>query len=135
MQTFLPFEDYKASAASLDWQRLGKQRVEAKQIIRALKLGRGWIHHPATKMWAGHEIALAHYAIAVCFEWRRRGYNDSLLPQFQKFAADHPIVHPSWLGNSDFHISHQSNLIRKHPTWYAHQFPGVPSDLPYVWPV
>ena len=37
MQTFLPYEDFRASARVLDRQRLGKQRVEAKQILQALE--------------------------------------------------------------------------------------------------
>jgi len=34
MQTFLPFPDFAESAKCLDNRRLGKQRVEAKQILR-----------------------------------------------------------------------------------------------------
>ena len=36
MQTFLPYPDFAASAAALDDRRLGKQRVEALQVLRAL---------------------------------------------------------------------------------------------------
>ena len=36
MQTFLPYEDFRESVRSLDDKRLGKQRVEAYQIISAL---------------------------------------------------------------------------------------------------
>lgn len=35
--TFLPFKDFEASVKSLDNKRLGKQRVEAKQIINLLE--------------------------------------------------------------------------------------------------
>lgn len=67
MQTFLPYADFKQSAEVLDKQRLGKQRVEAYQILRALLgITNGWIHHPATKMWRGYERALAEYAMAMC---------------------------------------------------------------------
>jgi hypothetical protein len=37
MQTFLPYPDFKKSIKALDYRRLGKQRVEAYQIIRTLK--------------------------------------------------------------------------------------------------
>lgn len=37
MQTFLPYPDFKKSLQALDYRRLGKQRVEAYQIIRFLK--------------------------------------------------------------------------------------------------
>lgn len=43
-------------------------------------------------------------------------------------------VMPPWLGESEFHRSHQSNLIRKDPEFYGPRFPGVPDDLEYVWP-
>lgn len=36
MQTFLPYKSFVKSAACLDMRRLGKQRVEAKQILMAL---------------------------------------------------------------------------------------------------
>jgi hypothetical protein len=42
---------------------------------------------------------------------------------------------PRWLGDPDFHRSHQSSLLRKDPEHYGPMFPGVPDDLPYVWPV
>ena len=35
MQTFLPYENFAASAAVLDNKRLGKQRVETLQVIKA----------------------------------------------------------------------------------------------------
>jgi hypothetical protein len=41
---------------------------------------------------------------------------------------------PPWLGDADFHVSHQSSLVRKNPAHYRPHFPDVPDDLPYVWP-
>jgi hypothetical protein len=41
---------------------------------------------------------------------------------------------PPWLGDPDFHLSHQSALVRKDPDFYGPLFPGVPDDLEYVWP-
>lgn len=38
VNTFLPYEDYDESAQSLDRQRLGKQRVEAFQILNIIKM-------------------------------------------------------------------------------------------------
>lgn len=45
------------------------------------------------------------------------------------------VVAPPWLGDDDFHRSHQSNLIRKDEAYYGPQFPGVSATLEYVWPV
>ena len=72
MQTFLPFADFKKSAESLDYKRLGKQRVECKQIFFALtKADYAWKYHPMVIMWKGHEWALLEYAQVMCKEWIR----------------------------------------------------------------
>lgn len=139
MQTFLPYDSFQKSARSLDRQRLGKQRVEVYQILRAINgETKGWRNHPATNMWRGYEKTLVVYGLAVCHEWMARGYVDNMQNRigeyFYKFpdAADH---RPSWLGDPQFHLSHQSNLIRKFPEHYGLQFPGVADNLEYVWPV
>ena len=31
-------------------------------------------------------------------------------------------------------VLHRSNLIRKDPKFYQPKWPGVPDNLPYVWP-
>lgn len=135
MQTFLPYADYQKTAESLDYRRLGKQRVEAMQILRILRNEterKGWRNHPAVIMWRGYEGELARYGATICREWINRGYNDSLLPYFE--SRIYECDPPSWLGNPAFHTAHQSNLIRKLPEHYQHQFVGVSFDLPYIWP-
>lgn len=136
MQTFVPYgADFQATAQVLDRARLGKQRVETFQILNALKgLSKGWVNHPATRMWRGHEPALAYYGIVMCKEWKDRGYQDSLLTRFAPYLVDQ-IVLPDWLSRDDIMESHRSNLIRKRPDIYQPVWPGVPDDLPYVWPV
>lgn len=139
MQTFLPFPDYAASAQALDGPRLGKQRVENLQIMKALLVGGGWSNHPAVKMWRGHEAALLDYQRACCHEWTAiRGHTDTCLSKtialFEEHGRPGLPEPPAWFGNPDVHISHQSNLIRKDPERYGPLFPGVPGDLPYCWP-
>ena len=47
MQTFLPVADFEDGARFLDSPRLGKQRVETLQILRALELpDYGWATLP-----------------------------------------------------------------------------------------
>lgn len=140
MQTFLPLPGFKASARVLDRQRLGKQRVEAWQILNALTgASQGWRNHPAVRMWRGREFALASYGVAICLEWRRRGYKDSMLPRFLdairdlQLRAASPHM-PTWLGDPAFHEAHRSNLIRKDPTFYGPLFPDTRTGLDYVWP-
>jgi hypothetical protein len=149
MQTFLPYPDFARSARALDARRLGKQRVEALQVLRALTVpGYGWARHPAVRMWAGYEEALVRYALEVCHRWRGGGRADTceatLLadlraatgitrPRSQRELAAAGAL-PPWLGNRAFHRSHKSALVRKDPGHYAAMFDGVPADLPYVWP-
>jgi hypothetical protein len=152
MQTFLPFADFAESARVLDTKRLGKQRVETLQVMRALTVdGYGWRHHPVAKMWRGHRPSLMAYQDATCTEWERRGFADTcrektlavlaipslLTPEVDDLLAYEAgaTLPPPWLGREDIHESHRSNLVRKDPGIYSPLFPGTPPDLDYVWPV
>lgn len=139
MQTFLPYSDFHETARVLDRQRLGKQRIEVFQILRALNgESRGWTNHPATNMWRGFEKTLVVYGVTVCGEWKNRGYKDTMQPRIGEYFYKFPDAfngRPGWLGDGEFHLSHQSNLIRKFPEHYGPIFNGVPDDLPYIWPV
>ena len=149
MQTFLPYADFGESARVLDKRRLGKQRVETIQVVRALTVaGYGWRHHPAAAMWAGYEEALVRYGLDICTIWCELGNADTCAttlvadlargtglsaPRGQaELAAAGEL--PPWLGDRAFHLSHQSALLRKDPTHYRPFFTRVPDDLPYVWP-
>ena len=148
MQTFAPEgRAIDHGFRALDYQRLGKQRVEAWQILNVLrgvdnngdpKNHKGWVNHPATKMWDGHITALAYYGVKCCEEWIQRGYKDTMLPRFtavlnEFLRYDGDPTPPEFL--DDICISHRSNLIRKLPEHYQPLWPDVPDDLPYVWPV
>lgn len=153
MQTFLPFPEFVASAAALDDRRLGKQRVETLQVMGVLaeafwdnttnkvtdRVPRGWRSHPVVLMWRGHEGALLDYQRATCDVWTGRGFNDTCYAKTAALVAHRfgtaPTAPPAWLGDAELHRSHQSNLVRKDPEIYGPRFPGVPPDLPYVWPV
>ena len=142
MQTFLPYPDFQQSAAVLDRIRLGKQRVEALQTLRALVIPEyGWQSHPAIRMWMGHVPALTMYGLAMVDEWIARGGEDTTRAKILEFApqADHAayaakIPMPPWLGEPDLHLSHRSRLLQKEPRFYSELFPGTPADLEYVWP-
>lgn len=159
MQTFLPYPDFARSASVLDAKRLGKQRVEALQVLRGLTVpGYGWRRHPAVLMWRGYEEGLVRYGLEVCRVWCETGREDtcatSLLADFTTRVRPGPpdggpggrdTVRtqrqlaragelPPWLGDPAFHRSHQSALVRKDPERYRDRFPGVPDTLPYVWP-
>lgn len=149
VQTFLPFADFERSTRALDRKRLGKQRVETIQVVRALtRPGYGWGNHPAVLMWRGFEEALGRYGFACCDSWTELGFGDtcaltiatdlraagieSVRTQDDLAAAE---ALPPWLGDEAVHRSHRSALVRKDPEHYRPLFPDVPDDLPYVWPV
>ena len=134
MQTFLPYRDFSKTAKCLDYRRLGKQRVEVLQILKALNNeSGGWINHPAVKMWRGYESALVEYGIEICREWKRRGYKDTCMGKIKSYRNG-KVKYPSWLGGYKFHNSHKSNLTRKFPEHYGKLWPNVSDDLEYVWP-
>ncbi|WP_286277025.1 MSMEG_6728 family protein [Naasia aerilata] len=145
MQTFLPYPSFAESAAVLDTPRLGKQRVETLQILRASLLpSYGWQNHPVTLMWRGYLPALTAYGLATVAAWTDRGHTDSTHALIAEFAPEvdgmpeeelgRRGMLPAWVGDEAVHRSHRSNLIRKAPEHYGPLFPGTPGDLDYVWP-
>lgn len=141
MQTFLPYPSFAESAAVLDGPRLGKQRVETFQLLRAQTIpDYGWRHHPAAKMWNGYLPALVAYGLAMTDAWIAAGHSDTVREKLLLFAPevdgvpqdDLPL--PPWLGDEAFHLSHRSNLLRKDPEFYRPRFGDIPDDLPYIWP-
>jgi len=135
MQTFVPYPDIRESAIVLDRQRLGKQRVETFQLLRAISNeSLGWRNHPAAKMWRGHESGLVAYGLAVCTEWISRGYKDTCTEKILAYGEPDENNMPAWWGDEAVHSSHRANLLRKLPDHYR-QF-GWTEDpsMPYVWP-
>jgi hypothetical protein len=143
VQTFLPYPGFIDSAAVLDGPRLGKQRVETLQILRALQLpDYGWQNHPAVLMWRGRVPALVSYGLSCVATWRALGRADSTAHQIAEFAPEalsQPELRqrgllPSWLGDDRLHESHRSRLIAKDAGYYRPLFPDTQADLDYYWP-
>ena len=132
----------------LDVASLGKQRVEAAQILEILtdkpvlpknlnsvlpfsRSFGGWSSHPATLMWKGHTEWLKLYLDCCIGEWESRGYeNNIVVPEYDANSQAAPL----WLGYEPFHLSHRSNLIRKVPARYNAFWPQENGSLPYFWP-
>lgn len=148
MQTFLPDQSFVRSMEFLDQKRLGKQRVEAAQILEILLqkpiLPRreislvplditsiAWKSHPAVLMWSGHEEWLKLYFACSIGEWCSRGYVNNLISLEYDVSLQ---PKPEWLGHEPFHQSHRSNLIRKNPLHYRKFWPEENATLPYFWP-
>ena len=134
MQTFLPYAEYDKSVQVLDNKRLGKQRVEVYQILIALVEKRGWINHPATKMWKDSIRSLVDYGLMACKEWVYRGFNDTCYSKISAYRNHGMTGDPWWLGIPEFHMSHRSNLLAKDPEQYREKFPDVEPGMPYHWP-
>lgn len=139
MQTFVPYDDFSMSARALDYRRLGKQRVEALQILQSLtpvegRKHHGWRNHPATKMWEYNIEGLAAYGIAICDEWISRGYKDTVRGKILEAFKPNPLDLPSWWGDDRVHASHRANLLRKDFDFYIQHGWSENPQMPYVWP-
>jgi hypothetical protein len=122
---------------TLDYRRLGKQRVEAYQIWKILKklpnkngsVSTAWRNHPAVKMWEGYTCFLAKYCNACIDEWVTRGYKNTM-EKLPHCVNPRP---PWWWGHEDVIMSHQASLNRKNPSFY--HFEVSQDKYPdYVWP-
>jgi hypothetical protein len=131
VQTFLPYADFDQTARALDDRRLGKQRVEAMQILNVLEgRSRGWRRHPAVIMWRGYEDALRIYMNACIREWIRRGRNNNM----QLADSSASVTMPPWLGDERVHSAYRAMLLRKDPQHYA-AFSWTDEADDYFWPV
>lgn len=140
MQTFVPYTSFKKSLRCLDKQRLGKQRVEAWQIYRALTVpGHGYWNHAATRMWRGYIDALLYYMKYACEEFAKRGGRNILMQPRLEWATEYlkgrPLIKPFWVGDERVHSSHRSNLLRKDAVYFGKYGWTEPPTMDYYWPV
>jgi hypothetical protein len=115
MQTFLTDADVRKSLESLDDKRLGKQRLEARQILTIFERIKnnehkiGWASHPVVAMWQGYEEFLKFYYNCSLEVWQNRGFVNDKLSNIKVSNC----VTPWWLGNELVHSCHRANLLRK----------------------
>jgi len=128
----------------LDYQRLGKQRVEAYQIINILEYydehgempKQGWTDHKVTRMWKGHTKALKCYFNHAVKYWIKLGYENNMnlyenvdceiiqctfdgrRAIFEKQANKDTF--PIWFSFPPFHFSHRAALYMKNPQEYSY---------------
>lgn len=131
MQTFLSEPDYERSAAALDNKRLNKQLLECRQIFTALAgESKGWVNHPATRMWADTPGELLHYASAIAVEANYRGIAtdknwSAIYETINRYRQiDCSKMRPYWWHNDPISKdrimhTHRANLYAKDPVHYA----------------
>lgn len=162
MQTFIPVATlhYDKMAQYLDNKRLNKQALEGWQILMTLleldpqgndRKPKGWVNHPAVKMWRGHEYQLYKYVMAMTQEWKERGFKttidtkatDTLNVAINKGKLPMINERPQWMTKwslfEEIAASHRVALLAKEYNHY-HQFnweedKGQPDTYDYIWPV
>lgn len=148
MQTFLPYPSFEDTARCLDNRRLGKQIVEAYQVLKAITDPTyGWQNHPAVNQWRGYSHYLINYLTELNFEYWHRHRKEHkayahAIAYYRLFYLDkdgYPIDNtflPPWLGYAPYHDSHKSALLAKDYSWYK-QFGWQALHRPeinYIWP-
>ncbi len=138
VNTFIPYSNVKKIAKVLDNKRLGKQRVEAKQILTIIEKIKSrkstaklaWRNHPAVLMWFNYTDALKYYYDTIVKEWINRGYvNNMPLYNIQK------VEMPWFVKNKHINHSHQASLMRKEPKHYTMFNPPKQfMEYSYIWP-
>jgi hypothetical protein len=127
MQTFLtdwPTLGY--GLEHLDRRRLVKQLLETRQIFTALSgASKGWIKHPATKMWYGKEDILFDYAWQNARELQKLNYkwenNFDHLTDTYNFIVSQRDTDGDWDANEFDRViyTHRGRLYEKDPLYYA----------------
>jgi len=116
MQTFMTDRDWSTVASTLDSVRLNKQLVECQQILAVLHGKRqGYKNHPAVKMWAGYEKALATYAKCMGQEiWYRTGKTHKSLKKIKEYDFSNSCRdEPKWVTMEEIIVTHRSRLVQK----------------------
>ena len=154
MQTFLPHPAKRDSLDALDNKRLNKQVLETYQILKVLSgqsPSNAWRNHPAVLMWEGAENELYRYGMTAIAMADMRGIKTE--NNMSNFKALAKIAALSW-GDGDpawikaptilkrVNATHQANLYRKDPIYYAEFADAVYSEYnkpccegcQYFWP-
>jgi hypothetical protein len=161
MQTFLPLPtvDFSETARVLDNKRLNKQALEGWQILLTLleldpagnhRTPKGWVNHPAVKMWRGHEPLLWVYVMAMVAEWKSRGFKSTIgdkATETIRQAYEAGTISsfgrvPDWMQEdskfAEIATTHRQALLVKDYEWYS-QFGWAedtgtqPESYEYIW--
>ena len=144
MQVFLPEKSFAKSAQVLDYRRLVKQLLEGRQIMTVLageSTSKGWVNHPAVKMFKGYERTLYAYLFAIRDEMESRGYKwqnnwDVIHDTYMRnFISENQSL-PYWMEDEELFnkviITHRGRLWEKDPIHYEDYQPEGKYFMDYV---
>lgn len=152
MITLFPYSDIELSFRCLCSKRAFTQVTHAAYLLNIMRdpsTNAAWQAHPAVKMWQGNKDFLAYYknvGMAYCIT--------RLKIKFVTIHYEPLIVHgrlktPSWLGDSEFHMSHRaqlkrdaiadmrhgnSELLQKLIKIFGADYDSTPTNLQLIWP-
>jgi hypothetical protein len=145
VNTFVTAPTVEECASNLDNKRLGKQRVEAKQIIDILESNKvqGFSNHPIVGQWRGFTQALKVYYNAMFDEWAERGFKNEKLSRYQivqdpklshlvKDPNEIVVMFPAWFFSPIMHLTHKCDLYRKKPEFYGQKFTFSTAEQEYL---
>lgn len=134
MMTFIVHGNFVINAKLLDYRRLGKQRIEAKQIINIIcdSNKRAWGNHPIVLAWTDYVPALKYYANCVILEWIARGNRNTI--ELYDLSGYETIYIPWWSQWDRLHQSHKAMLLRKDPFYYKFVVDEEYKEYGYIWP-
>lgn len=135
VNTFILTNSPKKCVVLLDYRRLGKQRIEAKQIIDVIEKGNGgWSNHPVTKMWKDNIIGLKYYFNCCVDEWISRGYKNTMEKYEIEFTEESDIL-PWFYYNKQTQESFKASLLRKDTKYYTDKISCEEEYLKhgYIW--
>lgn len=127
MQTFITdWPPLGYGLEHLDHRRLVKQLLETRQIMAALAgATKGWVNHPATRMWQGKEDILFDYAQQNSRELSDRGYkwenNYDHIFNFYNDLVETRATDGTWVDTELDRLiyTHRGRLYEKDPAYYA----------------
>lgn len=152
IQTWLPLPDFRQSLASLHDEDLERVRWNVLYLLEKFHdveqtelpmhyratVTRLVVHSPIWQMWQGHEVQLAEYGLEACEEFSVRHHGPDPVYELIQFHQESAISEnndmgkPVWFGDVDFHLGHQSALLKLRPAFYRGVF--IDSSHPLVWP-
>lgn len=135
VNTFIISDSPRICASLLDYKRLGKQRVEAKQILDTIQNPSGWKNHPVCHLWKDNIDGLKYYINCMIDEWIRRGYKNTMEKYDISFKEEKDIL-PWFYYNKQIQNSMKAALLRKNPEYYKDILTLDDSDYinhGYIW--